>query len=122
MRQRKPFAVWLCCSAWMLGAVASVAAQFRAPPPTPVAKMPPLLYLRLAGPPGMKLSIQRGAEPAVSLDTPCVIGIRPGYCCRLALSNVRGFPGTTFYPSLDVHGSLWLISQLRNADFPATLL
>jgi uncharacterized repeat protein (TIGR01451 family) len=39
----------------------------------------------------------------------------------VALSNIAGFPGATFSPTIDVRGSMWLTSQLRNADFPATV-
>ena len=39
-----------------------------------------------------------------------------------AIFDVPGFRGATFYPTLDVHGSLWLVHNLRNADFPATIL
>src|SRR5262245_20768202 len=104
----------------LLSALAgTIYAQFqRAAPP----QQPPLLYLRLAGPKGMKVTIYRGEPAGVTLDTPCVIGVRPGYAYRLALSNIAGFPGATFSPTLEVRGSLWLTSQLQNAEFPATVL
>jgi uncharacterized repeat protein (TIGR01451 family) len=130
MRQRRDCAAWLCGSiALFLGLTAALDAQFTAPPPAPAAppahaaavRMPPLLYLRLAGPKGMKVTLYRDGA-AATFEAPCVIGVRPGYRYRFAISDVPGFRGATFYPTLDVHGSLWLVHQLRNADFPATIL
>ena len=107
----------------LLGALAGISpAQPRPMPPAPPTQAPPLLYLRLAGPKGMQVTLYRGEPAGVTLDTPCIVGVRPGYAYRLALSNIAGFPGATFSPTLEVRGSLWLTSQLRNADFPATIL
>jgi uncharacterized repeat protein (TIGR01451 family) len=82
----------------------------------------PLLYLRLAGPKGMKVTVYRGQPAGVTLEAPCVIGVRPGYAYRVSLSNIAGFPAATFSPTIEVRGSLWLTSQLRNSEFPATVL
>lgn len=122
MRQRT-FAAWMCASAGvMLLLATTLEAQFTPPPPAPAAKLPPLLYVRLAGPKGMKVTLYRGEAQGVRFDAPCVIGLRPGYRCQIELSNIPGFKGASFFPTLDVHGSLALIAQLRNADYPATIL
>ena len=97
-------------------------AQFTPPPPQPALQPPPLLYVRLAGPPGMKVTFYRGEPGGIALDTPCVVGLRPGYSYRVALSNIAGFPGITFSPTLDVCGSYWLIEHMHSADYPATVL
>ena len=103
-------------------AVLSIFADIAAAQHQSAALPPPLLYLRLAGPKGMKVTFYRGETMGVTLDAPCVVGVRPGYAYRLALSNIDGFPGATFSPTIEVRGSLWLTSQLHNANFPATLV
>lgn len=92
------------------------------PPPAPAIPMPPLLYVKLLGPTGMKATIYRGAAPGQTFEAPCTIGVRPGYAIRLALSGIPDFPGDTFFPTLEVRGSLFLANKLRNADFPAALV
>ena len=90
-------------------------------PPRWPAPLPPLLFLRIAGPDGMKVTFYRGEPAGVTLNAPCVVGVRPGYTYRFEISNIPGFPGATFSPALEVYGSLALMSQLRNVDFPANL-
>jgi uncharacterized repeat protein (TIGR01451 family) len=96
------------------------------PPSAPVAvpqapHLPPLFYLRVAGPAGMKITVYRGAEKGHTLEAPAILGLRPGYSYRMALSNIPGFPLQIFYPTLEVRGTLLLSHKMRNADFPATL-
>jgi uncharacterized repeat protein (TIGR01451 family) len=95
-----------------------------APPPAaaPLATLPPPLFVRIAGPKGMKATFFRGGAQGQTIETPCVVGLRPGYTYRVALSDVPGFPAQVFFPSLQVRASLWLGNRLRNADFPATLI
>jgi uncharacterized repeat protein (TIGR01451 family) len=78
-----------------------LSAQYHAPAP-----LPPPLYVRLAGPPGMQVTVYRGGAQGVTLTTPCVIGFRPGYRYRLQLGNMEGRRGLTLFPTLDVLGSL----------------
>ena len=111
------------------GCLASEAtAQF--PPPSgvvyppivqPSATLPPLMYIRVAGPKGMKATFYRGGAKGETVDAPAIVGLRPGYSYRVALSNVPGYPGRVFYPSLEVRASLHLGGRLRNADFYAAL-
>jgi uncharacterized repeat protein (TIGR01451 family) len=89
--------------------------------PAPQPALPPLLYVRLSGPKGMKATLYRGQEKGQSFDTPCVVGVRPGYGYRFALSDIPQFPRQVFFPTLEVRGTLLLSDKLRNADFPATL-
>lgn len=90
--------------------------------PPPYATLPPspLFHLRVDGPKGMKVTFYRGPD-AVTLDVPALVGLRPGYCYRLALSKVPGFPRRVFYPSVEVRGALQLAPGMRGPDFPATL-
>ena len=118
---RRRMTSWLAVVAGMTMSVLAGAShgQFA---PQPNAQLPPLLYLRLAGPQGMKVTLYRGDPAGVTFDAPCIVGLRPGYAYRVALSNIPGFPGATFSPTLEVRGSMWLTSQLRNGDFPATVM
>lgn len=86
----------------------------------PAAALPPLFYVRIDGPKGMKVTFHRSDGPQ-SFDAPCIVGLRPGYGCRLELWNVEYFPNDKFYPSLEVRGTLVLGPRLRNRDYPAGL-
>jgi uncharacterized repeat protein (TIGR01451 family) len=90
--------------------------------PAQAPTSPPLLYVKLIGPKGMQVHFFRGPAPAQSYDVPCIIGIRPGYSVRLAITGVPDHPGEAFFPTLDVHGSLILHGKSRPADFPAALV
>jgi uncharacterized repeat protein (TIGR01451 family) len=94
------------------------------PPPAvaPQATLPPLMFVRFAGPKGMKATFYRGAVKGQTVETPSVVGLRPGYTYRVALSDIPEFPGRVFFPSLEVRASLYLGNRTRNADFPATLV
>src|SRR5439155_3369045 len=63
----------------------------------------------------------RGEAQGETVETPAVVGLRPGYIYRVALSDIPGYPGRVFYPSLQVRASLVLNSRLRNAEFYAAL-
>jgi uncharacterized repeat protein (TIGR01451 family) len=98
-----------------LMAHAQFAFQSAPPPPTPL----PLMHVRFSGPKSAKLTLYRGVDQGRSFDLPCTVGFRPGYSYRLALSDVEGFRGQVFYPTLEVRGALLLGPRLSNADFPA---
>ena len=68
----------------VLAAPALLPAQYPPAPPN----LPPPLYVRLAGPAGMKVSLYRGTAPAQSFDTPCLVAFRPGYRYRIELGNL----------------------------------
>ena len=53
----------------------------------PTSNLPPL-YVRLAGSPGMKVTIYRGPPQGQTFDLPCLVGFRPGYRYRIELSEV----------------------------------
>src|SRR5262249_44357398 len=83
--------------------------------------VPPLMYVRVAGPKGMKATFFQGAAKGQTFGAPCVVGLRPGYTYRIALSDVPDHPNRVFFPALEVRTSLLLGYGLRNAEFPATL-
>jgi uncharacterized repeat protein (TIGR01451 family) len=89
---------------------------------SPSGQMPPLLYVKLLGPKGMQLTFFDDAAQGKSFLAPCTIGIRPGYCARVAISGVPDYPNTAFFATLEARGSLFLGNSLRNADYPAALV
>jgi uncharacterized repeat protein (TIGR01451 family) len=92
------------------------------PPLGAPVSLPPLLFVRLAGPAGMTVTFHRGSGAGQSFAVPCLVGFRPGYQYRFSVSNIPHHPNVTLAPTVDVIGSLLLANRLRAADFPATLL
>jgi len=99
--------------------------------PSQAPQLPPPLYVRLAGPPGMKVTIYRGGPSGQSFDLPCVVGFRAGYRYRIELSGLpeklrpqasANATPITVCPTLDVLGSLRLTDGMRAHDYPATVL
>src|SRR5579859_4180227 len=88
------------------------------PPP----QLPPLLFIKVEGPAGMKVTFFRGTAGGQTATVPFTVGLRPGYVYRLLVSDVPDHPGATFSPTLEVRGSLLLANRLRNAEFPAALI
>lgn len=112
---------WFCCALWLTLATAHAAqAQF---PFQPMPALPPapgsLMYLRITGPKGAKITVYRGFDQGQTLEMPCTLGFRPGYSYRLAVFDIPALPRQVFYPSLEVRGALALSPKMRNADFPA---
>lgn len=81
-----------------------------------------LLYVRIGGPAGMKVTFYRDSNQAVTFDAPCTVGMRPGYFYRIAVSGMKRYPSQTFYPTIEVRGSLLLGSKLKACDYPAGLV
>jgi uncharacterized repeat protein (TIGR01451 family) len=99
--------------------------------PQQAPSLPPALYVRIAGPTGMRVTIYRGTPQSQTMNTPCVVAFRPGYRYRIELGGLQerlrpqasagvGAP-ITVSPTLDVVGSLRLTGGVRAADHPATL-
>ncbi|MFO0970499.1 MAG: hypothetical protein U0793_33560 [Gemmataceae bacterium] len=109
----------------LLASASSVVLDASAQPslgPAPRPVLPPLLYLRIDGPKGMRVAFYPGSLKERTLETPALVGLRPGYCYRFVISDVTGFPNKKFAATIEAHASLILDTTLRNADFPATLL
>jgi uncharacterized repeat protein (TIGR01451 family) len=106
---------------WLVIPLLAVAGVARAQPLAPQPVPAPLMYLRFAGPRDAKITIYRGTGAGQMLELPCTVGFRPGYSYRIAVSDMAAFPRQVFCPSIEVRGTLGLISKLRNADFPAQI-
>lgn len=110
-------------AAGLIGGPIAPFVHAQAPPPAsaPQYQPPPLLFVRIGGPPGMKATFFRGLAKGQTVETPAVVGLRPGYTYRVAISDIPDLPGRVFYPTLEVRASLYLGNRLRNRDFPAAL-
>ncbi len=86
-----------------------------------VGQQPPLFYTRISGPEGMKVSYFTGTPQMRLFDAPTLIGFRPGYGYRVALSNIKQMPTQSFFASIEVRGTLLMADNLRVVDFPAGL-
>jgi uncharacterized repeat protein (TIGR01451 family) len=117
-------------SGGLLGSLTASPAHAQPPMPHPMPQpahaapqyqAPPLMFVRIAGPQGMKVTLYRGLAKGETILAPAVVGLRPGYAYRIALSDVPDRPGRVFYPTLEVRASLYLGNRLLNADFPAAI-
>jgi uncharacterized repeat protein (TIGR01451 family) len=107
-------------------------ANVPAPRMTPIAPMPPqagyykmlppLFYIRFVGPAGAKLTIVREEPEPHRLELPALVGFRPGYAYRIAVTDLPGRPGAAYYSTVEIRGSMLLSPKLRNADFPASVV
>jgi uncharacterized repeat protein (TIGR01451 family) len=115
------------CVGWLALIIGSAGMAPAQQPPLPLSvaspsgHMPPLLYVKLIGPKGMQLTFFGAAAQGQTFLAPCTIGVRPGYCVRMAISGVPDYPNTAFFATLEVRGSLFLGNN-RNADYPAALV
>jgi uncharacterized repeat protein (TIGR01451 family) len=108
----------------VLAVVATAAtAQLPAPPPPPLPLRGPsaLLFLRFVGPAGMRVTYYPGTRMARSFDAPAIAGVRAGYLIRARL-DLPGDPGLVLFPTVEVHGALWLGAKVNPADYPAPVV
>jgi uncharacterized repeat protein (TIGR01451 family) len=101
--------------------VVAPSAPAQCPPPLPVPGPSPLLYVRITGPAGLQVTFYRG-DGGQTLTAPFTVGLRPGYVYRVQVSGMPGHPGQTFYPTLEVRGTLFMPCNLKYADFPVPLV
>lgn len=92
------------------------------PPPVPRRGLAPLLYVRFAGGPGLRVTFYQGRPRGRAFDAPVVVGMRPGYRYRLELSHLPGHPGVSIFPTISVLGSLVLPPTRTTAAFPAPVI
>lgn len=82
--------------------LATPALAANGPPPSP------LLFVKLLGPAGMKVTFHPGSKFPHTIPAPATVGIRPGYPYRLEIADIPGYPGVKLYPTLEVRGALHL--------------
>jgi uncharacterized repeat protein (TIGR01451 family) len=90
--------------------------------PLPPGAASPLLYVRLAGPPGMHIVWHPWQVRPRDTAAPAVFGLRPGYIYRLELTGLPTAPGVNLYPTLEVRGSLRLSACVNARAFPAPVV
>ena len=98
-----------------------VMAPMLAPPGVMLPVPAPVLPGKILAPPGVRVTAYPGSPIARLLDTPAVLGFRPGYIYRLELSNLPYHPGTTLYPEVEVRGTLLPRAGMKYMDFPAPI-
>ncbi len=100
-------------------------AQFPGAPRPPAAPqapaLPPLLYVRVIGPAGLRVTFYRGAAVGQTFEAPFTVGLRPGYVYRVQVSGIPDRPGVRLFPTLEVRGSVLMSHGQRGADHPAAL-
>lgn len=93
-----------------------------APPPgLPPSGPAPLLHVRLIGPTGTHVTFFQGRYHRDYL-APQTVGLRPGYIYRVELSGLPGRAGVSFFPTLEVRGTLQVPAQGRASQFPASVV
>jgi uncharacterized repeat protein (TIGR01451 family) len=115
LKHISPFIVLMTAQAWVSSAGAT-------PPHLPAQGPAPLLYVRLIGPTGARVTLYQGTPQGRSFETPVTVGLRPGYIYRVEFQALPEFPGITLAPTLEVRGTLQLPPQLRAADYPAPVV
>src|SRR5262249_49725858 len=103
----------------VFGVPGILSAQYAAPQ---APALPAPLHVRLAGPPGMRVSVYRGAAPPRSFPAPTQLAFRPGYRFRVQLDGFNERPGTVPFPWLEVIGSLRLPHGMRASQHPVTVV
>ena len=118
--RRGPQAMKTPCAvtAALLASAALLGAAVGQPPPLPERGPSPLLYVRFAGPAGMRAAFYQGRPEGRTFDAPVMVGLRPGYLYRIRLSGFTDRPGLAVYPTLEVRGSLSLTSHVRRVGLP----
>jgi uncharacterized repeat protein (TIGR01451 family) len=79
----------------------------------------PLLFVRFAGPEGLRVTLYQGAARPQEFPAPVTVGLRPGYLYRVRLTGLPGRPGVSLSPTLQITGTLHLSPKLRGGDYPA---
>src|SRR5437879_7356930 len=88
----------------ILSAVQSASRGQALPPPSKQGPAP-LLFVRLLGPAGTRVTFYQGLPAGREAMLPVTVGLRPGYVHRLKVSNLPGRPGLELLPSLAVPGT-----------------
>ncbi len=96
----------------------SVVAQLPPPGHGPA----PLLFARFSGPAGMRVTFYQGQPTGRDFAAPVAAGLRPGYICRVKLSDFTDYPNVSLYPTLEVRGSLALRPGMTAPAYPAPVI
>ncbi len=81
----------------------------------------PPLFVRFAGPDGMKVTLFTGGGRKQTLVAPFMVGLRPGYKYRIEVSNMPNHPGLVIHPTLEVRGSLRGGPKVPPQEYPVTI-
>jgi uncharacterized repeat protein (TIGR01451 family) len=87
-------------------------------PPVPS----PLLYVRVQGPQGLRITFLEGPQLQRTFDAPVTVGLRPGFGYRLKVEGFADQPHVAIYASIEVGDTLRLPRRAKSADHPAPVL
>lgn len=119
MRCRPP--ALLCLLSILLIGSTATAQPPVPPPPLPGQGPAPLLYVSFTEPAGMEVTFYQGDAVGFKEKTPVTVGLRPGYIYRVMLTDLPGLPGVSFYPTLEVRGSLLMPPKSSSANHPVPI-
>jgi len=106
------------------GAVAAFGAMVPwtpAPNAGPIAQPAPLVAAKFLTPAGVRVTAYPGAKISKMLDTPVVVGLRPGYVYRFELTNLTYHPTRSLFPEVEIRGTLVPRPGMKYMDYPIPL-
>jgi uncharacterized repeat protein (TIGR01451 family) len=89
--------------------------------PLPQQGPAPLLYLRLVGEPGVRVTFYQGNARPREYATPAVVGVRAGYIYRIKVTGFRQRPGLELFPTFEVRGTLKMPAELSGRRYPVPI-
>lgn len=81
----------------------------------------PLLYVRVQGPQGLRVTFLEGGQMQRTFDAPVVVGLRPGFGYRLKVEGFPSQPTVPLYVSIEPGDTLHLPRRAKAADHPAPI-
>jgi len=111
-----------CLFVCLLPMLLAAAPVRRLPPVIPPPPEAPVMGIRLIGPPGSKTTFYPECGRSVDIDTPALVGARPGYIYQFRLSNLPQGKDVAIYPTIEVIGTLRLPPPLNGLQFPAPVV
>src|SRR5207237_10364980 len=73
-------------------------------------------------PPRLRATLPPDAPQDREFPDPLPAGLRPGHMYRVKITGFRDFPNLTFYPTLEVRGTLQGPKTVRPAQHPAPIV
>lgn len=94
----------------------------RLPPVIPPPPEAPVVGLRIIGPAGTRTSFHPDCQRSVDVESPALVGARPGYIYQFRLSNLTQGKNIALYPTIEVIGTLRLPPPLNGLQFPVPIV
>ncbi len=81
----------------------------------------PLVAAKFLTPKGVRVTAYPGSSFSHIYDAPVVMGLRPGYAYRFALTNLPFNPGKSIYPEVELRGTLVPRVGMNYMNYPIPL-